>query len=177
MAAMDRSLPLLCNECTEMESKHIAELLQRVMTGDPWHASSVARILEDVTADQAATRPPGNAHSIWELVLHMTGWAREVTARLGGRAAAEPPEGDWPAIGATTSERWQAARSALFAAHDELSAAIRALDASRLVEPVLDFRDSAAGTGLSHYLTVHGIVHHAVYHSGQIAVLKRVLGG
>jgi hypothetical protein len=160
-----------------MESQYIAELLERVMTGDPWHGPSVASLLEGVTVDQAAGRPPGNAHSIWELVLHMTGWAREVTARLGGRAAQEPPEGDWPTVGPATPERWQAAQSALFAAHEELGTAIRRFDSSRLNQPVLDFRSSAMGTGLSHYLTVHGIVHHTVYHSGQIAIVKRVLSG
>jgi uncharacterized damage-inducible protein DinB len=160
-----------------MESKHIAELLDRVMTGDPWHGPSVERVLDGVTTAQAASRPPGGAHSIWELVLHMTGWAREVTARLGGRAAQEPSEGDWPEIGQATSDRWQAARAALFAAHDELGAAIRRLDSGRLTQPVLDFRNSAMGTGLSHYLTVHGIVQHTVYHSGQIAIVKRMLTG
>jgi hypothetical protein len=30
---------------------------------------------------------------------------------------------------------------------------------------------------LSHYLTLHGIVQHTVYHSGQIAIVKRLLGG
>jgi uncharacterized damage-inducible protein DinB len=151
--------------------------MERVMTGDPWHGPSVARVLEGVTATQAATRPPGNAHSIWELVLHMTGWAREVTARLGGRAAQEPSEGDWPEIGRMTNEGWQAAQAALFAAHDELGAAIRRFDSDRLDQPVLDFRNSAMGTGLSHYLTLHGIVQHTVYHSGQIAIVKRLLGG
>lgn len=33
----------------------------------------------------------------------------------------------------------------------------------------------AAGTGLSRYLTVHGLVHHTVYHAGQIALLRRAL--
>jgi uncharacterized damage-inducible protein DinB len=160
-----------------MESQHIAELLERVMTGDPWHGPSVARVLEGVTAAQAASVPPGNAHSIWELVLHMTGWTREVTARLGGRAAQEPPEGDWPETGPVTNERWQAAQAALFAAHDELGTAIRRFDSGRLTQPVLDFRNSAMGTGLSHYLTLHGIVQHTVYHSGQIAIVKRLLGG
>ena len=34
---------------------------------------------------------------------------------------------------------------------------------------------AAAGTGLSKYLTLHGLVHHTVYHAGQIAQLRRAL--
>ncbi len=146
------------------------------MTGDPWHGPSVQHTLEGLGPKIAARRPPGGAHSIWELVLHMTGWAREVTARLSGRAAQEPDKGDWPRIGAPTAARWQEARAALFAAHRELAAAVAKLDETRFAEPVLDFRDNALGTGLSHAATIHGALHHTVYHAGQIAMLRRLLG-
>lgn len=158
------------------ESSNIAELIERVMTGDPWHGPSVTKVLEGVTPDAAAWRPPGNAHCIWELVLHMTGWAREVTARLGGRAAQEPEAGDWPEIGEAANERWFRAQSALFAAHRELADAIRHLDDAALARPVLDFRNDALGTGLSHYVTLHGVLQHTIYHAGQMAMLRRLRG-
>ena len=50
---------------------------------------------------------------------------------------------------------------------------MRASDDRVLGEAVRDPRDRAAGTGLSHYLTLHGLVHHTTYHAGQIAVLVR----
>ena len=112
---------------------------------------------------------------MWELVLHMTGWAREVTARLSGRPAQEPDEGDWPAIGEPTPARWREAQMALFAAHRDLAAAVREMDRAVLSTPVRDYRDNALGTGLTHYLTLHGLVHHTVYHAGQVALLKRAL--
>ncbi len=157
-----------------METAQIADLIDRIMTGEPWHGPSVARLLEGISAASAAQRGSG-AHGIWELVLHMTGWAREVTARLNGRAAQDPDDGDWPPITEATPAQWRNAQAALFAAHRELAAAVRQLDATVLSRPVKDFRDDAQGTGLSHYLTLHGLVHHTVYHSGQIALLKRAL--
>jgi uncharacterized damage-inducible protein DinB len=159
-----------------METIQIAELIDRVMTGDPWHGPSVQTILTGISAEAAAKDPPSGAHTIWDIVLHMTGWAREVTARIGGRAAQEPHEGDWPVTGVVDEVRWRAAQDALFEAHRDLAAAVRKLDANVLQRPVLDYRNSALGTGLSHNLTLHGIVHHTVYHAGQIAILKRVLG-
>ena len=53
---------------------------------------------------------------------------------------------------------------------------LAAIDAATLARPVLDFRNNALGTGLSHYVTLHGVIHHAIYHAGQIALLKRALG-
>ena len=159
-----------------MEPNAIADLIDRVTTGEPWHASSVRETLAGVTAAQAATAGPGGANSIWALVLHMTAWAREVKARLGGRPAQDPDKGDYPPIGEPTDARWQAAQAALFAAHEELAAAIRRVEPATLAAPVLDYREGREGAGLSHYVTLHGLVHHTVYHAGQIAILKRALG-
>jgi hypothetical protein len=157
-----------------METERIAQLVERVLTGDPWHGPSVRQLLDGIDAGLAAARPAAGAHSIWEIVLHMTGWALEVTARLRGRAAQEPERGDWPAVAAISESRWDADRRALFAAHDHLAATVRTLDPAVLDRPVLDFRDNALGTGLSHYVTLHGIVHHTLYHAGQLALLRRL---
>jgi hypothetical protein len=159
-----------------METRRIADLIDRVMNGDPWHGPNVAATLDGVSAAAAARRPPGGTHSMWELVLHMTGWAREVTARLDGRAAQEPDGGDWPAVTAIGEDAWQAARTALFAAHDDLARVVRGVGDETLEQPVRDFRDNALGTGLSRYLTLHGLIQHTCYHAGQLAMLRRLLG-
>jgi uncharacterized damage-inducible protein DinB len=153
----------------------LADLIDRVMTGDPWHAGNVQTLLDGLSAEDAARTPVPAAHSIWELVLHMTGWAREVQARLDGAPAGEPAGGDWPVPPATTETAWQGDRAALFEVHAALAATIRRTAAVRLDEPVVDHRDRAAGTGLSKDLTLHGLVHHTVHHAGQIALLRRAL--
>ena len=40
-------------------------------------------------------------------------------------------------------------------------------------EPTNDPRSGPLGTGVSYYVLLHGIVQHDVYHSGQIALLKK----
>lgn len=159
-----------------MENANIAELVERVVSGDPWHGSNVEQLLHGVSAEDAASRPLPDAHTIWELVLHMTSWAREVRGRLEGQDAQNPIDGDWPPTGEVTEERWADAKRDLLDAHGRLTDAIVALDARSLDEPVSDFRDNALGVGLSRYLTLHGLVHHTVYHAGQLALLKKALG-
>lgn len=157
------------------QPERLADLIERITTGDPWHGPNLATLLADLTAEQAHRRPAPGAHSIWELVLHMTGWAREVEARLAGGVAGEPTAGDWPAVTDASEGAWRAARNDVFAAHASLAAALRALDDAALDRPVIDYRDRAAGTGLSKFVTLHGLVHHTVYHSGQIGMLRRGL--
>ena len=158
-----------------MESARISDLLLRVFEGDPWHGASTTALLAGVTAADAVRRPAGHAHCIWEIVLHMTGWVDEVAHRIGGRPAQEPDGGDWPAVGEATEARWRAAQQALAAAHHALASAIRAVPEGDLERPVADTRDTADGTGLSRYLTLHGLIHHTIYHSGQIGLLKSAL--
>ena len=153
----------------------IIDELQREYDGDPWHGSPLKAILDGVTATQAAAKPVPAAHSIWELVLHITAWKGEVRKRLSGAPASDPEEGDWPTPGTQTSEDWNDALKKLGAAHDRLIDAIRQVPESRLFEATNDPRNRPLGTGVSYYVLLHGIVQHDVYHSGQIAMLKKGL--
>lgn len=159
------------------EVDRLAELVERVAEGDPWHGSNVVSVLEGLTAIDAARHPVDHAHSIWELVHHMTAWCDEVRARLGGAPADEPAAGDWPAVTDVSPAAWAAAVAALVASHRSLAAAIRAAGDAMLETPVRDPRNPPTGTGLSQYLTLHGAVQHTVYHAGQIAVLRRAIEG
>jgi len=155
------------------EIVRIIDELEREHSGDPWHGSALQQILDGISASGAARKPIPQGHSIWELVLHMTGWKKEVQSRLGGAPAKDPAEGDWPEVGDPSEVRWRLAVGALEDAHRDLVATIRALPESKLFEPTNDQRNRPLGTGVSYYVLLHGIVQHDVYHAGQIALLKK----
>lgn len=157
------------------EAHKLADLIMRVVDGDPWHGSNVVTLLQGVSPSAAAARVVPGVHSIWELVLHMTGWANEVCARLGGAVAGEPKGGDWPEVTDASPAGWQAAKAALVNSHAALAAKVREAGDAVLDSAVVDYRDRAAGTGLSHYVTLHGLVHHTTYHAGQIAILVKAV--
>jgi uncharacterized damage-inducible protein DinB len=156
------------------ERDRLIDQLEREYNGTPWHGPSLEHILEGITAEQA-TRRVGGAHTIWEILTHMTGWKREVTRRLHGHPAAEPETGDWPASGETSDARWRAAQDAHRQAQQELLATFRALDDKSLSAGVEGDTAAFIGAGISRLSTVYGILQHDVYHAGQIALLKRAL--
>ena len=158
------------------ETARLVDQIERAHDGDPWHGSPVTRILAGVTHEQAARRPPGDSHSIWQLVLHMTAWRNEAARRAGGEPAGEPQAGDWPDVGDPTAARWRAALAGLDAAHANLLTVVRGMTDDRLLEPTRDPRNRPLGTGVSHYELLHGIVQHDAYHAGQIALVRKVLG-
>lgn len=160
------------------EKRGIAGELERGFAGQPWHGPSVTAVLQGVTAAEAAARPLAGAHSIWEIVLHLTGWTREVARRLRGGAPALPEEGDWPAPpgeGEPAQElAWERAVATLGEAHRELLAALDAFPEERLRDQVgLGWPDLPLGTGVPYRVMLHGLAQHHAYHAGQIAVLRK----
>jgi uncharacterized damage-inducible protein DinB len=136
-----------------------------------WHGPALADLVGDVTADQAAHRGVPGAHTIWELVLHVTAWTEIARERLIGSAKSDPtPEEDWPPVRETSAEAWRAAVERLKEAHHELAADVAKLGDSDLIGRV-------PGKDHSVLVMVHGIVEHDAYHGGQIAILKKVVGG
>jgi uncharacterized damage-inducible protein DinB len=158
------------------ESSRLVDQFKRAHDGDPWHGSPVKAILKGVTAAQAAAEPPNGAHSIWALALHMTGWRNEAAQRATGKPAGEPAAGDYPEIGDPTPARWTAALAALDASHANLVKVVNGMSDDHLLKPTNDPRNRAAGTGVSYYELLHGIVQHDAYHAGQIAILRKILG-
>jgi len=159
----------------DTEIVRILDQLDREHAGDPWHGSPLRDVLAGIDWQQASARPLAGAHSIWEIVLHMTAWKHEVRRRVGGAPAGLPAEGDWPRPAAPGPEAWREALAALEAAHEALVTAIGGLKEKTLFEPTNDPRVRETGQGVSYYVLLHGIVQHDVYHSGQIALLKKAL--
>lgn len=152
------------------------ELVLSVYDGEPWHGPSIASTLAGVTAAQASERPARGVHSIWELVLHLSAWTREVASRLAGNAAKDPAEGDWPSAAQGSEDAWQSALRALHEAQRELEAAAGHVADSRWDARVAETREALAGfAGATHLETLEGLAAHHAYHAGQIAMLKKWL--
>src|SRR5882672_2150813 len=81
------------------ETARIADQLSRAYSGKAWHGPSLRTVLRGVTASQAAQRPAPNAHTIWELVLHIAAWDRVVSERIKSRKTTNlPPNKNFPTV-------------------------------------------------------------------------------
>jgi uncharacterized damage-inducible protein DinB len=156
------------------ERERLVDQFEREVQGQPWHGPSLTTILDGVTAVQAAYKPSPDAHSMWEILLHMTGWKREVTRRAQGHPAAEPAEGDWPAVGEPADARWREAQAEHLRAQRELLDVVTGLSEGKLAAKVPGNTEAFIGAGLSVLATLWGLVQHDVYHAGQIAILKKM---
>jgi uncharacterized damage-inducible protein DinB len=152
------------------EATRIADQLRRAFDGEAWHGDSLFQILEGVTASQAAARPMQNAHTIWELVLHIAAWDGAVLRRLGGASVELSDAENFPAVTDTGEAAWRKALSDTRLAHERLITTVAALPDSRLNEIV----PGKEGEHYTFYYMLHGVVQHELYHAGQIALLKKM---
>jgi hypothetical protein len=157
------------------ESDRIADELTRAHRGDPWHGSSARALLTGLTAEWAAQRPIPAAHTIWELLLHLTGWRREVARRLDGGTPTLPAGGDWPTMPVGSDDAWNRSLAEFDAASEELLAAVARFDPRRIDELVGEGRNAPVGTGVSWYVMLHGVAQHDAYHMGQVSLLRKLI--
>jgi len=149
-----------------LETARIADQLKRAFAGDAWHGPALMEILAGVDAAAAAARPISNAHTIWELTLHIAAWDGVILRRLAGEAASPTDEENFPRIRDSGEVAWRATLANLQRQHRELLRVISEMPESRLTERV-------PGKDYDFYFLLHGTVQHALYHAAQMVMLKR----
>lgn len=154
------------------ECNRIAYALASAISGDAWYGDSLRKILDNVTAKQAQARPIANAHTIWELVVHVEVWVKFCQGAMQGVPipawATMAKEQDWPPVNDTSDQAWQQAVSSFFSTHLKLVQAIKTFSDDRL-------EGTVPGRTYNFYHLLQGMIQHAVYHGGQIALLKKML--
>ncbi len=149
------------------ESALIADQLHRAFYGDAWHGPALMELLADVDAGTAAAKPVPDAHSIWELVLHVEVWDGAMLRRLEGKRFQPTGVDNFPLVPPKpTQAAWRKTVALLRRTHDLLVRTVAGLDGARLEERV-------PGKRYNFRFMLHGVMQHELYHAGQIAILKK----
>jgi uncharacterized damage-inducible protein DinB len=148
------------------EIHRIVRLWEETLEGAPYHGPSVLEILENVDAEMASQKASSH-HSIWELVLHMAAELEYARTLIDGTAVPwVEDETTWEFPSSVSEAEWIESVERLKTAHRALILAVQKLD-----EKVLEANPApVSGT---FYRMLHGVMHHNIYHSGQIALMVR----
>jgi uncharacterized damage-inducible protein DinB len=150
------------------EIDRILRQMSQAQVGEAWHGPSLMEILDGVSARVAAAKPFSHAHSIWEIVLHLTATQGLLLDRLQGIATELAPEEDWPRVPLPTEASWRETVEKLNHGEERLRGKVAAFPEERLNEPLVP-------NGSSAYNNFHGHVQHNLYHAGQLMLLKRII--
>jgi uncharacterized damage-inducible protein DinB len=147
----------------ENEIRNIHKLLQRSFEKNAWHGPAVKEVLENITTELAHQRLP-DSHSIIELVAHMTAWRIFVVKKLQGELEYKVKE----EMNFPPATDWSQAMRELDESQAKLLEALKAFDDVKLHELV-----PHSSHNYTYYTLLHGIIHHDLYHAGQIALIKK----
>ncbi len=147
----------------QSEIQHILWLLKSTFEKNAWYGPSIKEVLKDITPD-LSTKRISNTHSIIELIGHMTAWRTFVLKKLeGGVDYNVTDELNFP-----SQTNWEASVNALEESQAKLIEVIQKFDPSLLHDLVPHHSYKYSFYGL-----LHGIIHHDIYHIGQIVLIKK----
>ncbi|MGH7460011.1 MAG: DinB family protein [Longimicrobiales bacterium] len=154
---------------TRKDSKQDTQLLQRILDEGygpgAWHGADFKAALADVDGKGAFWRPAPERHNIAEIALHHAYCVRSVRGQLSGESPGPfVLEGeDWFAVANGSKLSWTQIRAVVETEQDKLVAAVNAA--------------KSALTSEETFKLVLGITGHAIYHAGQVQLLKRLHDG
>jgi uncharacterized damage-inducible protein DinB len=159
------------------ESSRLADQIERAFHGGAWHGPAFGEALTGVDAATAARRPIAGAHTIWEIVGHVSTWLELCRRRIEGEPIHDVPhEQDWPppvagppASETEPEEAWRRELATLEERHWRFHATVAGLGDARLDDPVGGSDPTVRGLLL-------GVLQHHAYHGGQIVLLKKAGG-
>jgi hypothetical protein len=132
-----------------------------------WHGADLKAALADVAPALAYWRPAAGRHNIAEIALHHAYFVRAVRAQISGRSA-EPfvlDGEDWFDLTNETTLPWPKIQATVEAEHRSLSALATDIETGQLASPLAE---------AERFNLVLGITCHAIYHAGQIQLIKRL---
>ena len=147
-----------------------SRILQEGFGPGAWHGPNLKAALTDVPPALAFWRPAAGRHNIAELALHHAYFVRAVRAQLTA-APAEPFVADGEDWFDASDERrlsWASISATVESEQERLRAAIEDIETGR-IDP--------GTTADERFELVLGITCHAVYHAGQIQLIKRLYQG
>ena len=153
---------------SSIDSRVLARVLKEGYGPGAWHGPDLESAVSDVTDTQAFARPGKGRHNIAEIALHHAWFVRSVTSQLtGAEAAPFIVDGeDWFELSGKTGPSWSRIRETLAGLQQQLARAIDDIAADRITSPLGE---------AERFDLVLGITCHAVYHAGQIQLVKKLV--
>ena len=146
--------------------------LVKLLTG-AWAHVSAEDGIAGVPPDQRGARPPGHAHTIWQLLEHLRIAQDDLAEYSSGPNHVSPnfPDGYWPESHAPEDEEaWEASVTAFKNGLHKM--------ADLVSDPSRDLFEAFPWSREGHTLLRQALIlaDHNAYHLGQIVQLKKALG-
>ena len=149
--------------------KNIVRQLHEIQEGSLWFDQCVKDKIDGLSDAEALTSPIPQVHSVAEHVSHMLEWRKECMIRFKGlRTELMNSPDDWKDNTELSKIGWTELKNAFYNSQSELIRLMESQDDTYLETKFLDTEYNF------HYL-IEGIIHHDLYHLGQIGLTIKLL--
>ncbi|WPR76831.1 DinB family protein [Algoriphagus sp. NG3] len=150
------------------ESQRIRSLFSKQYNEDPWLGVNFVDKLAQISPEEAVYKFSPNTNSIWEILNHLISWREIVLEGIHRNTYSVPDHNFFLPIKDSSEEEWNLTLDRLRASQESWLEYFSSLD-----EGILDnkFGDQT----YTYYELVLGVLHHDIYHLGQIALLARIV--
>ena len=143
----------------EIDASIVMRIAEEGYGPGAWHGNDFKAALADVSPKLAFQRPAAGAHNIAEIALHHAWVIRSVRGQIGGKPGQFVLEGeDWFAANDEKTLKWARIVAVV---EEEQAQLTKLLDSARTRSDRFDL--------------ILGLTCHAVYHAGQVQLIKRLL--
>jgi hypothetical protein len=130
-----------------------------------WHGPDLRAALSDLTPERAFWRPGVGRHNVAEIAVHHAWCVRSAISQLGGAVGEPFPfEGaDWFDVSNESRISWTDIATLVETQHGQLATTLTDIASGRLHSPMAE---------ADRFDLVLGVTCHAVYHAGQVQLIK-----
>lgn len=150
------------------ESRRIENLFAKQYNGDPWLGVNMVDKLDQIDPEHAAYKFSPEANSIWEILNHIIGWREAVLQGIPQKSYLSPSHNYIQPITNPSQEEWIKTLERLEKSQVDWLHFLSKIDETIFDEP---FGDKS----YSNYELIMGVLHHDIYHLGQISLLVRLI--
>ncbi len=148
--------------------QQLAAHIRQVHFGGNWTSVNLKDTLEDVTLEQAISKPEG-FNSIAALVFHMNYFFSVVRRVLKGGLLEGNDRFSFDLPPMKTQKEWEMLVAKMLEEAEEVASLVEELPAERLGQV---FRNEKYGT---YHRNLLGLVEHTHYHLGQVVIIKKII--
>ncbi len=148
---------------------NIIRQLNEIESGSLWFDQCFKDKFDNLSEEEALTRPIPQVHSVAEHVSHMLAWRTECILRYKGiKTELMNSPDDWKDTAELRTLGWTNLKNALYNSRSELIDLFINQDDSYLETKFLD-------TDYNFHYLIEGIIQHDLYHLGQIGITIKLL--
>ncbi len=154
--------------------ENIIRQLEEIQNGKLWIGSNFENKLNQVNENSAFLRPIENLHSIAEIISHLTLWRKETILKIqiGKGSKTDDCEENWLTNNQLKILGWNNIKSEYKKTLSELIELLKSKDDEFLNK---QYYDTDFKGNYKYNFVIDGMLHHDIYHLGQIGIIVKYL--